>query len=243
MLLALDWQRDTTLERGLTMLQKLAIEPAKGKLGILTPGMGAVSTTFMAGIEAIRRGSSLPIGSITQMGHIRLGKRTDNRQPLIRNFVPLAELNDLVFGGWDPFPDNAHEAASKAGVLPPAVLDELKTSLEAIKPMPAVFDQQYVKKLDGPNVKKGLSKWELAEALVQDMDAFKRDQGCDRLVMIWCGSTEVFMTRSPVHDTLASFEKGLQQDDPQIAPSMIYAYAAIKSGVLLAPFVPPPGSA
>jgi myo-inositol-1-phosphate synthase len=213
------------------MAAKLAIEPVKGKLGILTPGMGAVSTTFMAGIEAIRMGLSLPIGSMTQMGHIRLGKRTDNRQPLIRNFLPLSELKDLAFGGWDIFPDNVYEAACKAGVLPQALLDELKPQLEAITPMPAVFEQQYVKKLNGPNIKKGLNKYEMAEALIQDMDTFKREHGCDRLVMIWCGSTEIFMSRGPVHQTLAAFEQGLKQDDPEIAPSMIYAYAALKSGV------------
>lgn len=213
------------------MVNKLAVKSASGKLGVLTPGMGAVSTTFIAGIEAIRQGLSLPIGSITQMGHIRLGKRTDNRQPLIRNFVPLAGLNDLVFGGWDIFPDNVHEAATKAGVLPQTLLDELKPKLEVIKPMPAVFDQQYVKKLNGPNVKTGLNKMQFAESLIQDMATFQREHGCDRLVMVWCGSTEIYMPRSPVHDSLAAFEKGLVQDDPQIPPSMIYAYAALKAGV------------
>jgi myo-inositol-1-phosphate synthase len=213
------------------MADKLAIKPASGKLGILTPGMGAVSSTFMAGIEAIKQGVSLPIGSVTQMGHIRLGKRTDGRQPLVRNFVPLAELGDLVFGGWDIFPDNVYEAATKAGVLPQTLLDQLRPQLEQIEPMPAVFDQQYVKKLNGPNVKSGQNKMELAEALIEDMAAFKRRHGCDRLVMIWCGSTEIFMARSPVHETLAAFEKGLQQDDQQIPPSMIYAYAALKAGV------------
>ncbi len=213
------------------MAEKLSIKPAGGKLGILTPGMGAVSSTFVAGIEAIRQGLSLPIGSVTQMGHIRLGKRTDGRQPLIRNFVPLADLKDLAFGGWDIFPDSVYEAAVKAGVLPLALLDQLRPQLDAIKPMPAVFDQHYVKKLNGPNVKTGRSKMELAEAVIQDMETFRRDHGCDRLVMIWCGSTEIFLTRGAVHESLAAFEKGLQQDDPLIAPSMIYAYAALKAGV------------
>jgi myo-inositol-1-phosphate synthase len=165
------------------------------------------------------------------MGHIRLGKRTDGRQPLIRNFAPLAGMDDLVFGGWDIFPDNVYEAATKAGVLPQTLLDQLKPQLEALKPMTAVFEQHYVKKLHGTHVKSGLSKMELAEALIQDMDTFKRENGCDRLVMIWCGSTEIFLSRSEVHGTLAAFEKGLREDDPQIAPSMIYAYAALKAGV------------
>ena len=213
------------------MADKLAIEPASGKLGVLTPGMGAVSSTFMAGIEAIRHGLSLPIGSVTQMGHIRLGKRTEGRQPLIRNFVPLAGLDDLVFGGWDIFPDSVYEAAVKAGVLPQTLLEQLRQRLETIRPMAAVFDQHYVKKLNGPNVKHGMNKMEMAEALIHDMETFKREQKCARLVMVWCGSTEIFLARGTVHETLAAFEKGLRQDDPQIAPSMIYAYAAIKSGV------------
>jgi myo-inositol-1-phosphate synthase len=213
------------------MAEMLEIQPASGKLGVLTPGMGAVSTTVMAGVEAIRQGLSLPIGSLTQMGHIRLGKRTEGRQPLIRNFVPLAGMNDLVFGGWDIFPDNVYEAATKAGVLPQTLLDQLRPRLETITPMTAVFEQQYVKKLNGPNVKKGLNKMEQAEALIQDMEDFKRDNGCDRLVMVWCGSTEIYLARSEVHASLAAFEKGLREDHPQIAPSMIYAYAAIKSGI------------
>jgi myo-inositol-1-phosphate synthase len=216
------------------MTTKLEITPAGGKLGILTPGMGAVSSTFMAGVEAVRQGLTLPIGSLTQMGHIRLGKRTEGRQPLVRNFLPLADLNSIVFGGWDIFPDNVYESACKAGVLPEALLAKLQPQLEKIQPMPAVFEQHYVKKLNGPNVKAGLSKAEQAAALIEDMENFKRRERCDRLVMIWCGSTEIFLSRSEVHATLANFEKGLRNNDPQIAPSMIYAYAAIKAGVAYA---------
>ncbi len=177
------------------------------------------------------QGLSLPIGSVTQMGHIRLGKRTDGRQPLIKNFVPLTELDDIVFGGWDIFEDNVYEAATKAGVLPQTMLDQMKDSLSAIKPMKAVFDQYYVKKLDGNYVKTGKTKMELAEALMQDMEDFKQANGCDRLVMVWCGSTEIFLKRTAVHETLEAFEQGLREDHPDIAPSMIYAYAAIKMGV------------
>jgi myo-inositol-1-phosphate synthase len=213
------------------MAEKMDIKPATGKLGILTPGMGAVSSTFMAGIEAIRKGLSLPIGSVTQMGHIRLGKRTDDRQPLVKNFVPLTEMDDLVFGGWDIFPDSVYEAASKAGVLPQTMLDQLESELSAIRPMEAVFDNYYVKKLDGNYIKTGKSKLELAEALIQDMDDFRSRHGCERLVMIWCGSTEIFLQKSEVHQDLGAFEKGLREDHPQIAPSMIYAYAALKAGV------------
>ncbi|MBD3221189.1 inositol-3-phosphate synthase [bacterium] len=209
----------------------LEIQPADGKLGILTPGMGAVSSTFMAGVEAIRAGLSLPIGSLTQMGHIRLGKRTEGRQPLVKNFVPLAGLDDVVFGGWDIFPDSVYDAARSAGVLPDAMLEQLREPLSAIRPMTAVFDQYYVKKLHGDHVKTGLSKMEQAEALMDDMETFKRENGCDRLVMIWCGSTEIFLERSEVHESLEAFEKGLREDHEGIAPSMIYAYAAIKSGV------------
>ncbi len=213
------------------MAEKLDIKPASGKLGILTPGMGAVSSTFMAGVEAIRKGLSLPIGSLTQMGHIRLGKRTDDRQPLVKNFVPLTGMDDLVFGGWDIFPDSVYEAASKAGVLPQTMLDQLESELSVIRPMEAVFDNYYVKKLDGSYIKTGKTKLELAEALIQDMDDFRKRHGCERLVMIWCGSTEIFLQKSEVHQDLDAFEKGLREDHPQIAPSMIYAYAALKAGV------------
>jgi myo-inositol-1-phosphate synthase len=207
------------------------IRPATGKLGILTPGMGAVATTFMAGVEMIRRGKAKPIGSLTQMGTVRLGKRTENRSPLIKDFVPLAKLEDIVFGGWDLFPDDAYQAASKAGVLSKEHLEELKGFLSGIKPMTAVFDQGYVKKLTATNAKTGKSKMDLAEQVIADIEGFRKKNGCDRLVMVWCGSTEVFRESAPVHATVASFEKGLRESDPEIAPSQIYAYAALKCGV------------
>ena len=207
------------------------IAPAKGKLGILTPGMGAVSTTFMAGVEAVKKGLGEPIGSLTQLGTVRLGKRTDNRTPKIKDFVPLAGLNQLVFGGWDIFEDNAYEAAAHAQVLKPELLKKLKPNLQKVKPMKAVFDRNYVKRIDGPNVKTKGNLYEKAEALMDDMKTFQTTNGCDRLVMIWCGSTEVFHRPEAVHQTLAAFEKGLAKNDPGIAPSQVYAYAALKSGV------------
>jgi myo-inositol-1-phosphate synthase len=193
--------------------------------------MGAVSTTTIAGVLAIRRGLAAPIGSLTQMGTVRLGKRTDGRSPLIKDFVPLARLDDVVFGGWDIFEDNAYEAARTAGVLESDLLDKIRPELEALRPMPAVFDRRYVKRLDGPNVKKGKNKKELAEQLREDMHRFKSENNCDRLVMVWCGSTEVFLTETPAHETLAAFEKALEANDDSIPSSMIYAYAAIKEGI------------
>jgi myo-inositol-1-phosphate synthase len=207
------------------------ITPAKGRLGILTPGLGAVSTTFMAGVEAVRRKKGLPIGSLTQMGTIRLGRRTEGRSPEIKEFVPLSGLDDLVFGAWDIYPDNAYEAAVKAGVLERGLLDGIRPFLESIRPMPAVFDRHYVKKIDGPHVKTGANRMELAEALVEDIRSFKHSSGADRLVMVWCASTEIFLRQAPVHRTLAAFEEGLRKNEPDIAPSMVYAYAAIRSGV------------
>jgi myo-inositol-1-phosphate synthase len=207
------------------------IRPATGKLGILVPGLGAVATTFMAGVEAIRRGISKPIGSLTQMGTIRLGKRTDARTPLIKEFVPLTKLEDVVFGAWDLFPDDAFVAASKAGVLSKEHLTELKDFLSTIKPMKAVFDQSYVKKLTATHAKTGKSKADLAQQVIDDIKEFKKANNCERLVMVWCGSTEVYRSTAPVHATIASFEKGLAENDPEIAPSQIYAYAALKCGV------------
>ncbi|MFH1144673.1 MAG: inositol-3-phosphate synthase [Candidatus Eisenbacteria bacterium] len=212
-------------------MQPTTIAPASGKLGILTPGLGAVSTTFISGALAVRRGLGSPIGSLTQMGTIRLGKRTENRTPLIRDFVPLSPIENLVFGGWDIFPDTAYESACKAGVLDRQLLNELRDELEAIKPMSAVFDRRFVKNLDGPNVKRGANLWELAQAVKEDIRSFQLASGAQRLVMIWCASTETFMTPGPAHQTLAAFEQALQRNDPTIAPSMIYAYAAISMGV------------
>ncbi|MDM7924274.1 MAG: inositol-3-phosphate synthase [Pyrinomonadaceae bacterium] len=207
------------------------VAPAEGKLGILLVGLGAVSTTFVAGVEAIRRDLAKPVGSLTQMGTIRLGKRTDARSPKIKDFVPLADLNDIVFGAWDIFPDNAFDAAMKAGVLEKDLLNQVSEQLASLKPMPAVFEQNYVKRLHGENVKQGKNKMELAEQLIEDIAKFKADNGCDRLVIVWAASTEIYLEESDVHKTLEAFEKGLYDSDPAIAPSMIYAYAAIKSGV------------
>jgi myo-inositol-1-phosphate synthase len=207
------------------------IRPAEGKLGVLLPGMGAVATTFIAGVEAIRRGLSRPIGSLTQMGTVRLGKRTENRSPRIGEFVPLASVDDLVFGGWDVFQDDAHEAARKAGVLSNEHLAALRPFLQTVRPWPAVFDPSYVKKLSGTNVKKGANKRELAEQLVADIERFRSEKGLARLVMVWCGSTEVYREASEVHSTIERFERGLAENDPEIAPSMIYAYAAVRSGI------------
>jgi len=212
-------------------VKNLEIAPAKGKLGILLVGLGAVSTTTIAGVMAVRKGLAQPIGSLTQMGTIRLGKRTEGRSPKINEVVPLVHLDNIVFGGWDIFEENSYEAARTAGVLEPALLDQIKPELQAIKPMKAVFDQRYVKRLDGPNVKKGKNKKDLAEQLRADIRAFKKDNGCDRLVMVWCGSTEVFMTESAAHQSIEAFEKALEANDPAIPSSMIYTYAALMEDV------------
>jgi myo-inositol-1-phosphate synthase len=211
--------------------QGLSIAPSDGRLGVLLVGLGAVSTTTIAGILAIRKGLAKPIGSLTQMGTIRLGKRTEGRSPAISEFVPLAGLDDLVFGGWDIFEEDCYEAACTAGVLEKSLLEPIKDEMSAIKPWPAVFDRQYVKRLDGPNVKKGKNKKDLAEQLVADIRNFKSAHNLDRLVLIWCGSTEVFMKASPAHQSLAAFEKALECNDPSIPSSMIYAYAAIREGI------------
>jgi myo-inositol-1-phosphate synthase len=205
-------------------------EPA-GKLGVLLVGLGAVSTTTIAGVLAIRRGLAKPIGALTQMGTVRLGKRTDGRSPLIKEFVPLASLDDLVFGGWDIFEDNAYEAAKTAGVLEASLLDQIRPELEQIAPMPAVFDRRYVKRLDGPNVKKAPNKRVLADAVREDIRRFKTQHGLERLVMIWCGSTEVYLTETKAHADVSAFETALEASDDAIPSSMIYAYAAIKEGI------------
>jgi myo-inositol-1-phosphate synthase len=207
------------------------IAPAKGKLGVLLVGLGAVSTTFIAGVEAIKKGLAEPIGSLTQMGTVRLGRRTDNRVPAIKDFVPLAKLEDLVFGAWDIFPDSAFEAATHAGVLEKELLTKLRQPLQKIKPMQAVFDQNYVKRLSGTNVKKGKHKLDLAKQLIVEIAEFKRKHKCDRLVMIWAASTEIFMKPHAVHRDLKSFEQAMRDNHKAIPPSMIYAYAALKSGI------------
>src|SRR5438445_3958775 len=207
------------------------IQPAKGKLGIMIPGMGAVATTFVAGVEAIRKGLASPIGSLTQMGTIRLGKRTDGQSTKFKEFVPLAGLDDLVFTGWDPFDDDMYTAARKAGVLERELLDQVKPFLSSIKPRPAVFDSNYVKKLDGHYVKKGKNKMDLAEQVRADIRDFQKTSGASRLITIWCGSTEIFLKPTAAHQSVKAFEKAMQANDEAIAPSMIYAYASLMEGV------------
>ncbi|HEX8335025.1 MAG TPA: inositol-3-phosphate synthase [Segetibacter sp.] len=207
------------------------IEKAEGKLGLLIPGLGAVATTLIAGVEAVKKDLAQPVGSLTQMGNIRLGKRTENRYPKVKDFVPLADLNDIVFGGWDVYSDNVFEAAMKAKVLEPVLLHAVKSELEAVKPMKAVFDKQYVSNLDGTHVKEETNKYELAKRVMDDIENFKEANDCSRIVMIWCGSTESYFESSHVHETVESFEEGLRNSDSAISPSMIYAYAAIKLGV------------
>src|SRR5580698_10080384 len=208
-----------------------SIRPATGKLGILTPGLGAVATTFMAGVESIRIGRSKPIGSLTQMATIRLGKRTDHRSPLIKDFIPLAALDDIVFGAWDPIPDDALTAARQAGVLDERDLAPIAEFLKGITPMPAVFDNHFVTRINGTNVKKGKNKRELGEALRKDIRDFKAKHKLDRLVVVWCGSTEIYLKPGPAHATVAAFEAAMERDDDQIAPSMLYAWAALMEGV------------
>ena len=207
------------------------IQPAEGRLGVLLVGLGAVSTTTMAGVESIRRGLSKPIGSLTQMNTIRLGKRTEGRAPLIKDFVPLVDLEDIVFGAWDPIPDDAYDSARVCGVLKSEDIEPIADYLKSIRPMPAVFDRKYVKKLDGPNVKQGDSKYDLMEQLRADIRTFKQENDCDRLVVVWCASTEVFLQPTEVHATVESFEQGLRDSSDAIAPSMIYAWAALREAV------------
>src|SRR6266404_4037742 len=213
------------------MEKPVKIAPAKGKLGVLTPGMGAVSTTFMAGVELVRKGKAQPVGSLTQLSTIRLGKRTDARSPLIKRFVPLSDLKDLVFGGWDIFKDNAYLAAEKAGVLNYEDLAKVKPFLKTIKPMKAAFDREYVKRLDGTYVKKAKNKYELALQIKEDIENFRKTKKVSRLVTCWCGSTEVFIQPQDVHSTVEKFVEGMKKNDPSIAPSMLYAWASVTSGV------------
>jgi len=207
------------------------IAPAAGKLGVLLPGLGAVSTTLIAGVHLIRKGLARPIGSVTQLQRMRLGKRSDPRWVLVKELVPLAELADLEFGAWDIFPDNAYESAVSAGVLPAEMLAQVRPELEAVAPWPAVFDRQWVRRLDGTHVKTGPTKRHLADALMRDIDDFRSARGVTRAVTLWCGSTEVFVKPSAVHETLTAFERGLETSSPEISPSMIYAYASIMAGV------------
>ncbi len=215
----------------MTDQKRSGIRPARGRLGVLTPGVGAVATTFFAGCEAVKRGFGLPVGSLTQMGTIRLGLRTERRQPYIRDFVPLARVEDLVFGGWDIFPEDAYHSARKAGVLDAALLEKLRSELQAIRPMAAVFDAEFVKNLEGPNVKRGPTKLDLADQLRRDIRGFIRRHELDRCVMVWCGSTERYLAPGPAHASVSSFEEAMRDNDPSIAPSMLYAYASLMEGV------------
>jgi myo-inositol-1-phosphate synthase len=211
--------------------KKFTIQSPQGKLAVLLPGLGAVSTTFIAGVLAVLKGMAKPIGSLTQMGTIRLGKRTENRVPRIQDFVPLAGLGDLSFAAWDIFEDDAFQSSINAGVLERTQLEQLRAELESIRPMKAVFDPDYVKRLNGTYVKKGKTKMDLAEQLMEDIAQAKKNAGAERAVMIWCASTESYIAPGPVHKDLDAFERGLKENAPEIPPSMIYAYAAIKSGV------------
>ena len=217
------------------MRREKEIHKADGKLGVLIPGIGgAVSTTFLAGVVAVRKGLALPIGSLTQMGTIRLGKRFEYRIPMIKDFVPLANLNDIVFGGWDVFPDDCYKGAHQAAVLKKEDLEPVRAELQEVKPWPAVFKQEYVKNLHGPHVKQEKTHWELVDALRADIETFKREKKVSRCIMVWCASTEAFLQPGPVHSSLDAFEEGLRKNDPGISPSMLYAYAALSSGI---PFI------
>ncbi len=213
------------------MKKARSIAPAKGPLAVLLPGLGAVATTLVAGVEAVRRGLAKPIGSLTQMSTVRLGKRTEKRSPPVKDLVPLAVLDDLRFGSWDPFPDDGYQSALHARVLEQDLVEQLRAPLQAVKPMPAVFSSDYVRRLDGPNVKKGATKRDLGEALREDIRRFMKENGCARGVMVWCASTEVFLEPSAVHAEIGRFEKAMAANDPAVAPSMIYAWAAIKEGI------------
>ncbi|HNX01075.1 MAG TPA: inositol-3-phosphate synthase [Candidatus Cloacimonadota bacterium] len=216
------------------MLRGDQIKPANGKLGIAIVGLGAVTTTFIAGVEAIKKGIAKPYGSVTQMATIRLGKRTEDRHPYIKDFVPLAKLNDLEFIAWDIFESDAYEAALKAGVLEKSLLDQIEPELRKIKPKKAVFDPEYVKKLHGTHVKVAPNKLEYAKMLMEDVENFKKEKGLDRVMMVWVASTEVYMQADSSHDTIESFEQAMRENHRSISPSMIYAYAALKMGI---PFI------
>ena len=214
------------------MIEKgVRIEEPRGKLGVLLVGLGAVSTTFIAGVEAVKRELALPIGSLSQFGTVRLGKRTEGRSPKISDFVPLAQLEDLEFASWDLFDDDAYTAAVKAGVLEMSLLEQLRPVLEEVRPYPAVFDNRYVKRLDGTHVKKGRTKWDLAHQLMEQIRSFQREKRVDRMVMVWCGSTEIFLKTGPVHQDVPALEEGLKNNHPEIPSSMVYAYAALKLGI------------
>ena len=212
------------------MSQALNVKPANGKLGILIPGLGAVSTTLIAGVFDIIAGHGLPIGSVTQMGRIRLGKRTEGRNPLIKDFVPLTDLKDIVFGAWDVHGENAYEVCKRSGVLQDKDLDPVRAQLEAIKPMDAVFDINYCHNIEVKHAKNAATKYDLAMSVMKDIENFKNANNCDRIIMLWCGSTEIYTPLSDVHQSIEAFEKGLKENNPHISPSMIYAYAALKSG-------------
>jgi myo-inositol-1-phosphate synthase len=227
----LDLERSEVSTGGNQVSDNITIEKPSGKLGVLLPGLGAVATTFIAGVMAVRKGIARPFGSLTQMGTIRLGKRTDKRVPMIKDFVELADLKDLVFGGWDIFTDDAYKSALNAGVLDKELLNQVREDIESIKPWKAVFDQNYVKKLHGEHVKKADTKYDYAQMLTEDIQKFKHKHDLDRMVMVWCASTEIFMKPDPVHETVESLEKAMKENHPAIAPSMIYAYASINAGV------------
>ena len=211
--------------------KRIKIAAPTGKVGVLLIGLGAVSTTFIAGVEAIKKGLGKPVGSLTQMGTVRLGKRTEKRIPKIADFIPLAGMNDLVFGAWDIFEDDAYAAATNSGVLEASLLQEVKAELEAIRPRKAVFDPRYVKRLHGTHLKEGNTKWDLAQQLVDEIQQFQKEKHLDRMVMIWCGSTEVFIDRKEVHQSIEKLEAGLKNNDENIPSSMIYAYAALQLGI------------
>ena len=214
------------------MIEKgVRIEEPRGKLGVLLVGLGAVSTTFIAGVEAVKRGLAQPIGSLSQFGTVRLGKRTEGRSPKISDFVPLTRLDDLEFASWDLFDDDAYTAAVKAGVLEMSLLDRLRPVREDVRPYPAVFDNRYVKRLDGTHVQEGRTKWDLAHQLMEQIRSFQREKKVDRMVMVWCGSTEVFLEQGPVHEDVSALEEGLKNNHPDIPSSMVYAYAALKLGI------------